>query len=58
MNPAYSVIFFTTASGLGYGLLAFIGVFVSLGLLPADRWLGLWGLGVALAAITPKLWIP
>jgi len=52
MNPAYSVIFFTTASGLGYGLLAFIGVFASLGLLPADRWLGSWGLGVALAAIT------
>ncbi|MBT3702500.1 MAG: dimethyl sulfoxide reductase anchor subunit [Alphaproteobacteria bacterium] len=52
MNPAYSVIFFTTASGLGYGLLVFIGVFASLGLLPADRWLGFWGLGLALAAIT------
>ena len=52
MTPAYSVIFFTTASGLGYGLLVFIGVFASLGLLPADRWLGFWGLGLALAAIT------
>jgi sulfite dehydrogenase (quinone) subunit SoeC len=26
MNPAYSVIFFTTASGAGYGLLALIGL--------------------------------
>jgi sulfite dehydrogenase (quinone) subunit SoeC len=57
MNPAYSVIFFTTASGLGYGLLVFIGVFASLGLLPADRltgfWgLGFWGLGIALATVT------
>jgi sulfite dehydrogenase (quinone) subunit SoeC len=52
MNPAYSVIFFTTVSGLGYGLLVFIGAFASLGLLPEDRWLGFWGLGLALAAVT------
>ena len=52
MNPAYSVIFFTAASGLGYGLLAFMGIFASLGLLPAERWFGFWGLGLALAAIT------
>jgi sulfite dehydrogenase (quinone) subunit SoeC len=26
MNPAYSVIFFTTASGAGYGLLALLGI--------------------------------
>jgi sulfite dehydrogenase (quinone) subunit SoeC len=52
MNPAYSVIFFTSASGLGYGLLAFMGLFAGLGLLPADRWLGFWGLGIALAAVT------
>jgi sulfite dehydrogenase (quinone) subunit SoeC len=52
MNPSYSVIFFTTASGAGYGLMAFIGVFAGLGLLPEDRWLGFWGLGISLAAIT------
>lgn len=26
MHPAFSVIFFTTASGAGYGLLALLGV--------------------------------
>ena len=26
MNPAYSVILFTTASGAGYGLLALLGL--------------------------------
>ena len=52
MNPAYSVIFFTTSSGLGYGLLVFLGLFAGLGLLPEDRWLGFWGMGVALATVT------
>ena len=30
MHPAFSVIFFTTASGAGYGLLALLGCFVAL----------------------------
>ncbi len=52
MNPAYSVIFFTTASGLGYGLLAFFGVAAAFDVLPAERWLGFTGLGLALGLIT------
>ncbi len=47
MNPAPSVILFTTLSGLGFGFLAFLG----LGLLPSHGWLafGLWFVGYALA---------
>jgi sulfite dehydrogenase (quinone) subunit SoeC len=40
MHPAASVIFFTTASGAGYGLLALLGILVPLGYLPADPWFG------------------
>jgi sulfite dehydrogenase (quinone) subunit SoeC len=40
VHPAYSIIFFTTASGLGYGLLTIGMVFLTLGLVPADRWYG------------------
>ncbi len=40
MHPAYSIIFFTAASGLGYGLLAVAAVFVGTGWLPAARELG------------------
>jgi len=52
MHPAYSVIFFTTASGLGYGLLTMFGLAATFGYLPAERWLGFSGLGLALALIT------
>jgi DMSO reductase anchor subunit len=52
MHPAYSVIFFTTAAGAGYGLLALLGVLSAAGALPPDRWFGLAGLAVALGAIT------
>ena len=55
MHPAYSVILFTTASGAGYGLLALLGLGAGLGWLPADRLLGLFGLGIALALITAGL---
>jgi DMSO reductase anchor subunit len=55
MHPAYSIIFFTTASGLGYGLLVFLGVYGAFGLLPAGRWFGLVALGLALALITGGL---
>ncbi len=37
MHPAYSVIFFTTATGAGYGLLALNGLAAAFGQLPADR---------------------
>lgn len=50
MHPAYSIIFFTTASGAGYGLLALLGVLSASGVLRPDLWLGLaafiFGLGL------------
>lgn len=55
MHPAFSVIFFTTSSGAGYGLLALMGIFGAAGLLPADRWVGLAGLFMALTLISTGL---
>lgn len=55
MHPAYSVIFFTVSSGLGYGLLALLGGLSALGLLPADRVFGVVALVLALAAVTAGL---
>jgi DMSO reductase anchor subunit len=55
VNPAYSVIFFTTASGAGYGLLTCIGLVGVFFGMPADRWFGLAVYAVALALITAGL---
>jgi DMSO reductase anchor subunit len=55
MHPAFSVIFFTTATGAGYGLLALLGVSAALGAIAPDRWLGFAALGLALALITAGL---
>jgi len=55
VHPSLSVIFFTTASGAGYGLLALLGVLAPFGLLPADSRFGLVALALALAAITAGL---
>jgi sulfite dehydrogenase (quinone) subunit SoeC len=55
MHPAYSIIFFTTASSAGYGLLALLGVLAGLGFLPPDRMLGVIGLGTALGLISVGL---
>jgi DMSO reductase anchor subunit len=52
MHPAYSIIFFTTASGLGYGLLAAFGVYAALGLVPASVAFGVVTLGAALGLVT------
>lgn len=52
MHPAYSVIFFTTASGAGYGLLTLMGGLNAAGLLPSDKWFGLTGLILSLGLIT------
>lgn len=51
MHPAKSVILFTTASGAGYGLLAWMGLLGALGLLPAEFWLGLLGFGIAFGLV-------
>ncbi|HVO01964.1 MAG TPA: DmsC/YnfH family molybdoenzyme membrane anchor subunit [Candidatus Cybelea sp.] len=55
MHPAYSVIFFTTSSGGGYGLLALLGLFGAAGLLPASPVFGLIAFGLAFVAITAGL---
>ena len=55
MHPAYSVIFFTTASGAGLGLLAWLGLGNALGLLPKSAWFGFIGIGLALALVTAGL---
>jgi len=52
MHPAKSVIFFTTASGAGYGLLVWLAVLAAMGLLPAGMLFGFiaFGLGLGLVA--------
>ncbi|MHA1568925.1 MAG: dimethyl sulfoxide reductase anchor subunit family protein, partial [Alphaproteobacteria bacterium] len=59
MRPAYSIILFTTLSGLGYGLLALFGLSAAAGILPAghppDILLGLAGPGLALGLIVAGL---
>ncbi len=52
MKTAYSVIFFTTASGAGYGLLVWLGIATLFFDLPADRWFGLAAFAVALGLVT------
>jgi len=55
MHPAYSVILFTTASGAGLGLLAWLALFGLLGLAPVERWLGLAGFATAFVLLTGGL---
>jgi len=55
MHPAYSVIFFTTASGAGYGLLAWLGLLAAFALLPPDPLFGFIALGLATALVTAGL---
>lgn len=52
MNPAPSIVFFTTASGAGYGMLCWLGLMWPLGLVPQDGVFGVVALGVALALVT------
>src|SRR5437763_16403549 len=49
MHPALSIVFFTTASGAGFGLLLLLGLGVPLGLLPVNPWFGVAGLASAFA---------
>jgi DMSO reductase anchor subunit len=55
MHPALSVIVFTTVSGAGYGLLAWLGLWAVAGGLPADRGLAAASLTLSLGAITAGL---
>ena len=55
MHPAYSVILFTTASGAGLGLLAWLALLGMLDAVPADRWLGVVGLGLAFVLVASGL---
>ena len=52
MHPAFSVIVFTTMSGAGYGLLAWLGAWAVAGSLPANRGLAAASLALSLGAIT------
>lgn len=55
MHPSYSVILFTTASGAGYGLLVWLAILRSLGVVPPAPATGFVGMGIALALITAGL---
>ncbi|TGT72167.1 MULTISPECIES: DmsC/YnfH family molybdoenzyme membrane anchor subunit [unclassified Mesorhizobium] len=55
MHPAFSVVFFTTATGAGYGLLALLGLLGGLEFIPADFWLGFVGMALALGLIVAGL---
>ncbi|HTU56512.1 MAG TPA: DmsC/YnfH family molybdoenzyme membrane anchor subunit [Acetobacteraceae bacterium] len=55
MTPALSVIFFTTASGAGYGLLALLGLMAPFGLVSAGPWFGIAALVLALALVSAGL---
>lgn len=55
MHPAYSVIFFTTASGAGYGLLIWIACAVLMGRLPGNWWFVFLGLALALGLVVGGL---
>lgn len=55
MHPAYSVIFFTTATGAGYGLLACLGVAGGFALVEPGLWFRFVSLGLALALVSAGL---
>ena len=55
MHPAYSVIFFTTASGAGYGALVWLAIFAATGTVAPTTWTGLAAFAVALGLVTAGL---
>jgi DMSO reductase anchor subunit len=55
MSPAPSIVFFTTASGAGYGLLFWLGVLRPFGVIPQSTAFGLIVLALALLLITAGL---
>ena len=55
MHPALSIIVFTTFSGTGYGLLAWLGFLAPSGMLPLGRSFGVTGIALAIGFITTGL---
>jgi DMSO reductase anchor subunit len=55
MHPAYSVIVFTTASGAGYGLLAWLALAGAAGAIRIEPVIGLMGFGLAFGLVTVGL---
>lgn len=55
MKPALSVIFFTTASGAGYGMLFWLGILNAAGVMPQATWFGPIAVGVAMALASAGL---
>ena len=51
MNPAPSIVFFTVASGAGYGLLFWMGLLRPLGLVPGSAGFGAAAVGIALVLV-------
>ncbi|HJS87519.1 MAG TPA: DmsC/YnfH family molybdoenzyme membrane anchor subunit [Acetobacteraceae bacterium] len=55
MKPALSVVFFTTVSGAGWGMLFWLGVLDAASFLPDGRWFGPVAVGVAMALASAGL---
>src|SRR5579859_7630410 len=55
MHPSGSVIWFTTLSGAGYGLLFLLGVLAGTPLLPDSRWFAFMALAAGLGLVTAGL---
>jgi len=55
MHPAYSVLFFTTMSGAGYGLLIWLSITMIVGGIRAGEWQGFVMLGLGLVLVTTGL---
>ncbi len=52
MRPAYSIVLFTTASGAGYGMLAWLGILGVAGRLPTTTPFGLAAFALAIALVS------
>lgn len=55
MHPAFSIVFFTTATGTGYGLLAALGIAAAAGALPQGRPAAFCSLGLSLGLVVAGL---
>lgn len=52
MHPAFSVIIFTTASGAGFGLLCWLGIYAAANGLPDNRMFAFFSITLALGAVS------